>query len=119
MSSLAHYGASVTCSPFSLCLSSPTVQVLGVHGVRHAGRLHQHGLGLPHADPVPLRAALQYLPGQAPLALFHRRTRHTGYLQNGALPVLAGVCGTDASVSGRVFVCVWMWRICCLRCLSG
>lgn len=77
----------------TLCFSSPTVQVPGVHGVRHASGVHQHGLGLPDTYPVPLCAAIQHLIGQAPMALFHRRSHHTCHLQDGALHLLAGECG--------------------------
>lgn len=46
--------------PEKLILSffHPTVQISGVHGVRYAGGFQQYGLGLRHAHPLSLRAAL-------------------------------------------------------------
>lgn len=54
-----------------------TVPVSGVHGVRGSCRSHEYGLDLRDAHPLTLRAALQHLARQTPLALFHRWTHHT------------------------------------------
>lgn len=69
---------------------SPTVQVLGLHGVWSAGRMDQHGLDLclPHA--VPLYPALQHLLSENPLALLCCWPLHPGHVQVWTLCLLAG-----------------------------
>lgn len=69
---------------------SPTVQVLGVPGVRAAGCMDQYGLDLRHPHPVPLYPALQHLLSENPLALLHRWSLHPCYIQVWALRVMAG-----------------------------